>query len=100
MTTTFYGDNEIFKDPDAVLDYSFDWDDAADPWLEAAETISSHIVTVESGLTLDSDIEADGKVTAWLSGGTAGQTYSVACKITTSSGRTDERTINVKVVQR
>lgn len=100
MTDTYYGDNEIRKDPDEVLDYSWDWNDADDPWLASGETISSYTVTVPSGITKDSDGEASGKVTAWLSGGAVGNTYAVACKIVTSDGRTAERTINVKVVQR
>jgi len=91
MTEAIY-----IKDPDAVLDYAFDWTD----WLADSETISSHTVTVPSGLTKDSDSESDGVVTAWLSGGTAGTSYDVACKIVTSDGRTDERTIKVLVVQR
>ena len=83
-------------DPDAVLDYAFDWSD----WLESAETISSHEVTVESGITKDSDSESDGIVTVWLSGGTHGEDYIVACEISTSLGRTDERSINIRCRER
>jgi len=84
------------KDPDAVLDYSFDWSD----WLCDSETISSTVITVASGLTKDSDSESDGIVTIWLSGGTAGTSYTVACKIVTSSSRTDERSITIMVINR
>ena len=80
------------KDPDAVLDYTFDWSS----WLTDGETISSHIATVVSGITKDSDSESAGIVTIWLSGGTHGSDYLVACKITTSLDRTDERTINIR----
>ena len=88
----------FYKDPDAVLDFNFDWSD----WLDsgASETISSRTVTVESGLTKDSDSESDGIVTVWLSGGTAGEQYKVECEITTSATRTDERTIVVRVQER
>ena len=83
---------EIYtKDPDSVLDYAFDWN----TWLGASETISSHVVTADSGLTKDSDSESGGIVTAWLSGGTAGTSYNVACKIVTSDSRTEERSITV-----
>ena len=88
------------KDPEAVLDYAFDWNDATNPWLATGETISSYTVTAQTGLTKDSDSEASGVVTVWLSGGTAGTTYRVECKIVTSAGRTDERTIWIKVVER
>lgn len=80
------------KDPSAVLDYVFDWTE----WLETLETISSHVITVDTGLTNDSDSESAGEVTVWLSGGTANTDYIVACKIVTSLTRTDERSINIR----
>ena len=84
------------KDPSAVLDYLFDWSG----WLASGETIDTHTITVDTGLTKDSSTESGGKVTVWLSGGTAGINYKVACKITTSAGRTDERTLWIRVVDR
>ena len=89
--------SQVFiKDPDAVLDYIIDWNDDDDPWLAAGETISSHTITAETGITVDSDSEADGAVIIWLSGGTAEENYTVACKIVTSASRTDERTIIIR----
>ena len=35
-----------------------------------------------------------------LGGGAAVAVYTVACEVTTSAGRVDERTISVQVVQR
>lgn len=100
MTTYFDGPlgKTIKKDPQAVLDYPFDWSS----WLATAELIVSHIITVAAGITKDSDNEAAGVVTVVLSGGTAGTTYKVACRITTDSSpaRTDERTIYIEVVER
>ena len=92
------------KDPSAVLDYVFDWTE----WLATGETIAVDsetgekliTITADTGITVDSSTEDAGKVTVWLSGGTAGINYKVACKITTSAGRTDERTIWIKVVDR
>ena len=84
------------KDPSAVLDYAFDWTG----WLAAGETITDHTITADTGITVDSSTEDAGKVTVWLSGGTAGINYKVACLITTTAGRTDERTIWIKVVDR
>lgn len=80
------------KDPDAVLDWAFDWTS----WLADNETISSHTVTVPDGLTRDSDTESSGVVTVWLSGVTAGTEYRVSCLVVTSAGRTDERTITIR----
>lgn len=84
------------KDPSAVLDYAFDWSD----WLESGETISSHTITVDTGLTKDSDSESSGVVTVWLSGGTHGIDYIVACEISTSYSRTDERSVNIRCRER
>ena len=84
------------KDPSAVLDYVFDWTE----WLATGETITDYTITADTGITVDSSTEDAGKVTVWLSGGTAGINYKVACLITTSAGRTDERTIWIKVTDR
>lgn len=84
------------KDSSAVLDYVFDWS----PWLDADEEIVTRTVTVATGLTKDSDSATPTAVTVWLSGGTAGTRYTVACRITTSAGRTDERTFTVSVRER
>ena len=84
------------KDPSAVLDYVFDWTE----WLAAAETITSHTVTVPTGLTLESSTAASGIVTAWISGGTVGTTYRVECLIVTTAGRTDERSLWITVQER
>lgn len=95
------------KDPSAVLDYVFDWRALTNgtgrtDWLAAGETITTKTVTVSTGITLDSDslTNSSTSVTAWLSGGTAGQSYTVTCRIVTSAGRTDERSIKIQVVER
>jgi len=49
---------------------------------------------------LDSYSFLNGKVTAWISGGENGKTYRVSCKITTTEGRIDERSIFIKVKDR
>jgi hypothetical protein len=97
----------FLKDPNAVLDYKFDWKAETNgsgdsDWLDSDETISSKTVTVDSGITKDSDAPGDTNtsVVVWLSGGTAGVDYEVACKIVTSASRTDERTIKIQVRER
>jgi hypothetical protein len=84
----------LLKDPDANLDYSFNWVD----WL-AGDTIASAAVTV-TGATKGATTNTTSAVTVWISGGTAGQIASVACKITTAGGRIDERTIRLKITPR
>ena len=96
-------DNQYLKDPSAVLDWAYNWNDSSGgktPWLATGETIDSFVITADTGITVDSSTEDAGKVTVWLSGGTAGINYKVACLITTTAGRTDERTIWIKVTDR
>lgn len=90
----------MIKDPNAVLDYGFNWRPEGEEWLEEDETITSYVITVPTGITKDSDSESDGVVTVWLSGGTVGKWYDIACKITTSAGRTDERTLSIQIQER
>lgn len=85
----------IDKDPDATLDYSFDWT----AWL-GADQISTFVITVPSSLTLASSSRNGAVVTAFISGGKRGDKYAVACKITTIGARTDERTMYLRMVQR
>jgi hypothetical protein len=80
------------KDPSAVLDYQVNWA----TWL-GTDTISTSTWTVTTGLTKDSDTNTTTTATAWLSGGTAGRTYTVTNRIVTAGGRTDERSFQVKV---
>lgn len=82
-------------DPDAVLDYQFNWGD----WL-GADTIASYTVTATAGLTVDSSTATSTAVTAWLSGGSVGASYAVTCHIITAAGREDDRTVIVTVQDR
>jgi hypothetical protein len=97
--------NDKRKDPDAKLDYPFDWRAKTNghgdsDWLATGETIISYELTVDDGITLVSSSESNGAVVAWISGGEVGQWYKVACKITTSAGRIDERTLHIRVENR
>lgn len=100
--------NSVFvKDPNAVLDYKFDWRASTNgsgdsDWLASGETISTRTITATTGITVDSSglTDTNTSVTVWLSGGTHGNDYRVACKIVTSASRTDERSITVRVRDR
>lgn len=87
--------DSYIKDPDAVLDYQWDWSS----WLPTGDTIASATVTAETGLTVDSYSNTATAVTAWLSGGMVGESYSVTCRVVTADGRTDDRTITLLVTQ-
>lgn len=84
------------KDPNDVLDYAIDWNDVLD--LDA-DAIASAVWTFPSGVTMDSQAEATGVTTVWISGGTAGTRYEISCRLTTTGGRTYDRTVTLSVRQ-
>lgn len=85
----------IDKDPDAVLNYTFDWTN----WLASGETITSTVWSVDSisgdtdPLTVDSyTTHSNGKKTiVVLSGGTAGNIYTVRNTINTDESETERK---------
>lgn len=83
------------KDPNAVLDYTLDWT----KWLDG-DTIDTATFTVPNGLTLDDSTNDTVLATAWLSGGTAGTSYVVRCRITTAGLRTEDRSFTILVDDR
>ena len=85
------------KDPDAVLDYSVDWF----LWL-AGDQISSSEWILELGATIQkiTDTFTNSRTVVWLGGGDKGITYLATNRIVTVGGRTDDRTISVKVEDR
>ena len=83
------------KDPNAVLDYSIDWT----RWL-AGDQIAASEWMVPSGLTNMADSKTATSATAWLSGGTVGQSYTVTNRITTAAGRTEDRSFTIRIEER
>jgi hypothetical protein len=86
----------FIKDPSSVLDYRIDWTD----WLQPGDTISTSNWTVPAGISKDSNTNDTVSATIWLSGGTAGNIYNIVCRIVTAVGRTDERSLDIKVEER
>ncbi|MFQ5783623.1 MAG: hypothetical protein ACE5H8_02215 [Alphaproteobacteria bacterium] len=86
---------KMTKDPDAVLPYRIDWT----AWL-AGDSIAASAWIVPAGLTkVGEAIEGDVAVVT-LSGGTAGETYVVTNRITTTDGRTDDRSFTLRAAER
>jgi len=83
---------ERTKDPNAVLDYGFDWT----AWLDG-DTISASSWAVSTGITKDSDSKTTTTTTIWLSGGTNGRNYEATNSIQTAAGRKTDRTMLIKV---
>ena len=92
----------ILKDPDAVLDYPFNYTD----WLEEiADTIQTASASVTGSIEVaspdDLPVDDDGKiVTPMVSGGLNGETCSLTVHIETVGGRQDARTIYLKIKER
>lgn len=83
------------KDPSAVLDYQIDWS----TWL-GTDTITTSTWTVPTGITQASAMNTTTTATVWVSGGKAGQRYTLVNRIVTAGGRTDERSIEIDVGER
>lgn len=85
------------KDPNATLDYTFDWTAYLTP---LADTIASVIWVLPVGLTNVSQSNTSMTATVFVSGGTLGESLQLTCRITTAGGRTDDRSITLKIVER
>lgn len=85
------------QDPDATLDYRFDWS----AWLIDDDTIADAVVTVEGAdddlgdLAIFDQSFTTTTVTVWVTGVTAGHNYKVTCHVTTTQGREDERSARI-----
>jgi hypothetical protein len=85
------------KDPNAVLDYTVDWGPYLTP---LADTIASVTWITSAGLTKVSQINTTTTATAFVSGGVLDTTETLTCRIVTAGGRTDDRTLSLKIVTR
>ena len=90
--------DSYIKDPQARLDYSWDWT----LWLaDVEDTISSATVAVPDGLTaVGSAVVDDAFVTQRVGGGTLDEEYTLVCQITTAGGLIDERSIYLTISER
>ena len=98
--------NPILKDPDAVLDYTIDWQPRDNPYLESDETISSSSWSaspsgiIDDGTEVSSPTNTNTTSTVWLVGGTVGTTYMVTNSISTDKNRKDDRSFYVQIKER
>lgn len=84
-------------DPDANLDYEYDWSG----WLTPVnDTIATSVWIVPDGLTKTDEANTTTTATVWISGGTAGTNYTVTNRITTTNGRIDDRSITLRCKER
>jgi hypothetical protein len=89
----------FIQDPQATLDYPFDWSDYLVQL--GNDTIQTSAFTVDSGIMVESDAILDPSNTVvWLSGGVKGKRYAVTNHVLTAGGREDDWTIYVLVKER
>jgi len=89
------------KDPNSIVEYGRNWG-GTDGWLASNETITTsnwYITSDEEDIpTLAINITGSGisvdelSTSVWLEGGTDGVKYKLTNRITTSQGRTEDRT--------
>ncbi|MBK7822928.1 MAG: hypothetical protein IPJ61_18260 [Tessaracoccus sp.] len=86
-------------DPNANIDYGFDWSD----WLVDGDLISASSWSIDpTGPTLSNDtIDDTQKLTrCFVAGGDAGTRYVLSNHIFTDAGREDDRSITLKCRER
>jgi hypothetical protein len=88
------------KDPAALVDYAIDWTAG----YLGDETITSSVWRVSpagaGGIAVSASAITPGKTLATLSGGVGGNLYHVTNLVNFSTGRSDERTLVVRVEDR
>lgn len=82
----------VAKDPDDSDDFVWDWADR----LDTAETLSTQAVTVDAGSVVSSAIVGS-TVVARISGGSDGSYINARCRITTSTGRQIDWTLQIPI---
>lgn len=87
MTEGFW----VIKSPDAVLEYTFNWEN----WLLPGDSVATSTWSADVGITTGTAILNGPMATVWLEGGTAGERYGVTNHIVTTAGRRDTRTLMV-----
>lgn len=83
------------RDPDDVLDYSFDWT----AWL-AGDVVNSITILADPGITAESPTFTGTTTTVWISGGTQGSVATVTHRITTVAGRSKDLTMTFRTMNK
>jgi len=84
------------KAPNEELDYQIDWSQRLLIGRDR-DTIDASVWTIPSGLVLENNSRTVSTTTAWISGGTLGETYALINKVTTVGGRIMEQTVMLSI---
>lgn len=95
-----------YKDPDSNLDFHFEWQ----TWADEGDYLTASVWVVPAGLTggaeslfvgqerdLAGEYRDVQRTSIFLSGGTAGQSYTVTNRITTVRGRQEDRSFELRI---
>jgi len=92
----------IVKDPEAYLTYTVDWVD----WVPGGDSLSTSTFTTStiSGdaapIVIAATTTIGAQAVVEISGGSAGELYTITNTITTTNGETDIRRFRIRVEQR
>ena len=91
----------LLKDPQAVLDYAIDW---GIDYLGAGDILTASSWSVEpdeaGGVQVVGSSVGDTVSTVQVTGGSSGRIYRLSNQVTTLNGRTDDRSIVLRVEKR
>lgn len=93
------GKKTILHDPDAVLDYTFDWTAWLAPVTDRIIQVD-FLVTNSVNAAVVAQYFSDTHATAWIAAGVPGEKITLRCRIYTQEGRIDDRTAYLKVKER
>ena len=79
----------LTKDPNATKDWRWDFAE----WIADGDSIQSHVVVADAGITVETSVHDATGVRVWLSGGTVGQTYAVTVRATMLGGAIEDKTV-------
>lgn len=88
------------KDPAAVVDYTVDWSAGYLDGDSLADSSFSIEPGESGGLSVDAQAHDATTASVTLSGGITGHVYRVTNRVTTAGGRTDERSLTIRVTER
>lgn len=90
----------VVKDPDARIDYEFDWAAAYPDGQAVVESGWTVAPADAGGIAVAASAHDLTRATATLAGGVAGHVYRVTNRVTLSDGQIDERSMTVRVEER
>lgn len=90
------------KDPDETVDYGINWRfrDEDDEIVASTWTVQAGLTKIADPITSVVDPFTSTTTTVWVTGGSAGTSYTARNRITTLKGRVRDRTIIISVRER